>query len=433
MSDLCQFDGNCQETPAYECPCKETPLLLCKKHLDMHIFTPSNKGHNIRPISVPAPQDAKNKILQEILKLKLSLHKEQEKYSKQVQALIEKVYAKHAKGLKKFQELSQKLDRLLELVKKVTDIKTNRVNPPIFNLYQYSLEVIPYKFEDMHLIAIEYKGIMQKTSLKITEFISLNFPDLTGEPVSLTQAKCLRGHFLLYSFDSEAFYTYVNHGKSNRNCDYCKSLMEKDSLHCRICMFDVCDPCSKAKKYILPELLTCPNKHNLGWVPQISALRVTSVNCDICRINYRSSGWRCHICDYDMCIGCGQQKGIQTPFTYPIKCNNSHDLICVDPEGKYCTICKEIIRNVHWDCKSCTYSLCGQCSGMAGFKVPKCNYKHFMTTYQKSIGKIWKFRLADKCSGCDRKVGPGDWMCTECNSYICVDCLNENPILYLLY
>ena len=124
MSDQCQYDTKCGELAYYECPCQVPAVLLCKKHLDMHIFTTSIRGHNIRPIVIGVLEESRIAIINEIFKLKIAVYKEGVKYTRQVQELVAKIYSKHTKGLNKLRKLDTQLDTLCQIVKDIKEIRT---------------------------------------------------------------------------------------------------------------------------------------------------------------------------------------------------------------------------------------------------------------------------------------------------------------------
>ena len=66
MSEKCQIDNNCTECVAYQCPCRPIPVLLCKKHLENHLITPSNNRHNIKPLILQISDESRKIILSEI-------------------------------------------------------------------------------------------------------------------------------------------------------------------------------------------------------------------------------------------------------------------------------------------------------------------------------------------------------------------------------
>ena len=59
--------------------------------------------------------------------------------------------------------------------------------------------------------------------------------------------KCHRGHFLYYSNDQTTLYCYLAKARNIQPiklCDECRNrIYENESIHCRICKYDVCMYC----------------------------------------------------------------------------------------------------------------------------------------------------------------------------------------------
>ena len=438
MSDQCQYDTKCGELAYYECPCKEPAVLLCKKHLDMHIFTTSSRGHNIRPIVIGVLEESRIAIINEIFKLKIAVYKEGVKYTRQVQELVAKIYSKHTKGLSKLREIDTQLDTLCQLVKSIKEIRTNHEIPEIVKIFQYSPDIIPYKFDDLKLISIEIKP--DKFTLKTSESISKNFPksEVRCEVLQLIQGVCPREHPLLLSLETSNYYTFLYGVDTHPQCNLCKAAIVENNLHCRICNFDVCSSCAQQKSFIIPKRLSCPNKHTLEWLPSMSSLANPLVGCDICGVPYNCSGWRCTNCNFDMCNRCGELKGIQPPFIYPLVCLASHPMACRGVTDVTCNTCKIDLNTFGWRCKKCPYHLCLLCSNRLGHKAPICQCKQFMITHKQKGGKLYnKFMRSviggGKCAKCNLKVKTGDWVCTKCTNYLCISCFKIAPSNFLHY
>ena len=159
MSDRCQYDNKCQESTAYECSCKEMPILLCKKHLDIHIISPSERGHKIQPIIVEIFEDSKKIIINEINKLKLKIFKQQDTFIIEAHHLITEIYSNINQGVNKLKQLATDLNKLLDMIHNTNEIRINHRNPDIISIFQYPKDILIEKFEGLQLInfEIEYK------------------------------------------------------------------------------------------------------------------------------------------------------------------------------------------------------------------------------------------------------------------------------------
>ena len=264
MSDRCQYDNKCQESTAYECSCKEMPILLCKKHLDIHIISPSERGHKIQPIIVEIFEDSKKIIINEINKLKLKIFKQQDTFIIEAHHLITEIYSNINQGVNKLKQLATDLNKLLDMIHNTNEIRINHRNPDIISIFQYPKDILIEKFEGLQLINFEIEYKRQNIYLNIKENILKNF--FSSEERNLvkkTEGKCNKEHKLLLSDDTTEFYGYVNGDTSIPACDYCNSRINNDHLHCRICFLDICNSCSDKKNYRIPRKLACPQNHEM--------------------------------------------------------------------------------------------------------------------------------------------------------------------------
>ena len=376
-----------------------------------NLITPSNNGHNIKPL---------------ILQTKL---------------VIEKIHSKFQKNIKKLQEIEQQLSQIWNMVDHTNEIRASKNNPEIIQIFLYPPETLPKKVCDLELVKIEILSKNNWPSLKITENISKNFNIMRSDSnlqLVKVEGLCRKNHKLLLSSDSANFYSFLNNSNSLARCDYCEKIIKGPNYHCRICSFDVCILCSKTNNFYPIKSLECNAKHPLAWTKSTSELGINSVTCDRCETSYSSSGWRCKNCDFDICIKCSENLGIQTPFMYPLFCLNNHNLLCKEADqNDYCSYCKNPISSVHWKCSSCNFSLCLFCSARAGHKVPICKFKHYLVSFVPKAKKFWRLSttqlLCKTCCKCQKKIEEESWRCTQCNMSICMDCYMLSPINYVSY
>ncbi|OMJ66354.1 hypothetical protein SteCoe_36826 [Stentor coeruleus] len=428
MAKTCSYAEDCLFEPSAECSCRNPSVFLCEKHLQIHIRSPSTQNHKIKALIIPIQNESKQIILSELIKLRCNLSDFSLQYTNKVQDLVKNIYKKYHKSMGEIKNLDNSLKKLCEIVTRIQEVKLFEKNPPIAMILQHEKESLLGKFKELDLMKLDflYKGQTIKARIieNVTKAMNKDFSDLV-------EGKCPNNHRLLLSLDTDIFYKYFAGIFSSVRCNICKSNISNQSLHCRLCFFDICTSCSNEKKYINYQRINCPQMHQMSWIPNISASYDSlSVSCNLCRTDYTGSGWRCQICDYDICPRCGILKGVLAPFVNPAICSLGHKLLCVEvPHEMPCVMCSERIDYPHWHCEECLYSLCLQCSALIGFGFARCDIGHQMVSYKK-VKSSWSLR-SDCCKECKKKLKDSGFACTSCKVYLCDGCLSVTPIKFM--
>ena len=122
---------------------------------------------------------------------------------------------------------------------------------------------------------------------------------------------CLNGHPMRQTQDLKKFYT-EKYLTSNYTCRTCNKVADGSNLHCRRCIFDVCNDC-KGKIVSCAnraESIKCGQQHGLQWKPNLCKVYSqkfgsAAFRCDICSGTYMGSGsFNCEACTYDLCVKC---------------------------------------------------------------------------------------------------------------------------------
>lgn len=419
MAKKCSFAENCLAEPSSECSCINPTILLCEKHLKIHIMSNSTQNHKIKALIVPIPKDKKEIIISEILKIKISLSGFSQEYTKKVKELVKNIYNKYSKCMGNIRKLDNSLTEMHNLVKSVKEVKIYEKSPGIVSVLLNEKESLIKKFQDLNLVNAEfvYKGQLIVAKLKENVVKNINV-----ENDNLIQGLCSKGHKLYLSIDNNDYYSYINGVASVALCDICRNQISSSDLHCRICSYDICDTCIGKKNYMKYPKLTCSKHHELFWVSDLKInIKGSGVCCNLCGCLYSNSGWRCQLCDYDSCIKCGLRKGVLAPFVDSITCSENHQLQCLDTSNiVMCSLCPTTIDYPHWHCEECIYSLCRDCCGLKGYKFIYCENGHQMLTYKK--GKFtWGFK-SKNCKECKKKLGDIGFTCNTCKVFLCYDC-----------
>ncbi|OMJ71745.1 hypothetical protein SteCoe_29964 [Stentor coeruleus] len=420
MAKKCSFDNDCLGEPSAECSCRNPTILLCEKHLQIHIMSSSTQNHKIKSLIVPIPNDKKQIISTEILKIKINLSIFSQEYTNKVRELVERIYNKYSKCMGKIKKLDNSLTEMHELVNNIKEIKLYEKHPEIVSVLLNEKENLIKKFQDLNLVNLEfvYKGNVIAAKLRENTVRNMNI-----ESESLVQGLCNKGHKLYLSIDNNKYYSYLNGQNTNTICDVCRSFISSNGLHCRICSFDLCDSCIIKKNYFKYPKLTCSKHHELFWVDNFKGSHVT---CDLCGYSYSNCGWKCYTCDYDSCIKCGLRKGVLAPFVNPITCSEGHKLHCLDTSNvSICSLCQANIDYPHWRCEECAYSLCRNCCSLRGFNFIYCQNNHQMVTHKK--GKFsWGFK-STTCKECMKKLDDTGFTCRTCKAFLCEACFAIRP------
>lgn len=429
MAKTCSYLENCLLEPSAECSCRNPSLLLCEKHLQVHIQSSSTQNHKIKALHLPIPNENKQIILSELVKLRCNLSDFSLQYTNKVQALVGNIYKKYHKSMGKIKNLDDSLKKLYDFVDLIKEIKLYEKNSPIIMVLLHEKENLIEKFQDLDLVKMDflYKG--QTIKAKITENAT---KCMSRDLYDLEEGKCPKGHKLMLSLDTEIFYQFFSGGPCGVRCNVCKKAISYESLHCRICGFDLCSSCMSEKKYHNYQRLVCPQKHQMSWIPNIAtSCGSDGITCNQCRTDYTSSGWRCKICDYNICPRCGMCKGILAPFVNPVICSLGHKLLCVVvPHEMPCAMCSKRIDYPHWHCEECLYSLCLNCSALRGFGYIFCDIGHQMVSYKKAKLFSWSLK-SDNCKECKKKLKDSGFVCSSCKVYLCEGCFSERPVKYM--
>jgi hypothetical protein len=133
-----------------------------------------------------------------------------------------------------------------------------------------------------------------------------SFPKVTPQYI-----KCPENHDLRVTSRTtiEWFYKFIDK-KLPITCRSCsEDLQDKDTInHCRICRFDLCNPCKMCIQVGVENQQMCPKSHVLRWQSGAS-LEEKRFKCEMCRKDYEMLGsFACLQCKYSICIRCSFGK-----------------------------------------------------------------------------------------------------------------------------
>jgi hypothetical protein len=430
MEEKCQARTDCNEEVNYECECKSPAVLLCKKHLEVHLLTTvQGSNHHVKPVLVNITEHCREIVQEEIVKMRKNLVEAQAAFTVKIRGIVEKAYKKFYKGIEKIKNADSLLKELSQYIEKVQTIKLHRTdNPTVLRAFQVPDEQIAETLKSLELLTVTLKHKSGLISVKIKEKLSYYLRPKRNT-LNFTEGKCLKGHKLLLSTDSSKYYSFINNIAASYICDLCREQYPGNNLHCRLCSFDICEHCALRKEFKFYSPIQCKNKHELKWITNISSLGVT-VNCDFCRARYANSGWRCLECDFDVCSSCSIAEGVQPAFEYPMMCDKGHRLMCENTNTLVtCKICCKEIVSIHWRCSECNFGVCADCAAVRGHKLAHCEQNHTMVNVLRAK-KIFNFR-SDCCKNCGEKLDGIAFNCQTCKNFLCEKCFIECPSMHV--
>lgn len=134
-----------------------------------------------------------------------------------------------------------------------------------------------------------------------------SYPKVTPQYI-----KCPEDHVLRITSRTtvEGFYNFIDK-KLPITCRSCsEDLEDNDTInHCRICRFDLCNPCKMCIQVgVENQHQVCPKNHVLRWQSG-AGLQEKRFKCKMCRKDYEMLGsFTCLECKYSICIRCSFGK-----------------------------------------------------------------------------------------------------------------------------
>lgn len=157
------------------------------------------------------------------------------------------------------------------------------------------------------------------------------------------------------------------------------------------------------------------NKHSLTLLPRLSNRSF----CDVCKRKLEHFGYRCDVCDYDICATCTFEKD----RVFHHISHNDHSLNLIRREALFdCDACGQKAQDSSYICNHCDFWIHRSCAcSTTTISVP--NFHHHPMQLVFAIPDM--HRSSDQfCGKCKKSVGKNYWsyFCEECSYFVHIRC-----------
>ena len=414
MALSCQYTKECTSEVAHECINDSLKIFFCNLHLIEYI-SENGKIQNVKSVNIPVSEAVRSAIIEKLHNLFKQGVKKFQAYQAQIKSFIQNLLEQENKVQLEISALLSDLQQLVTTAKSTEYLKTFNEYSEFHKLLIETPETLQGKFENLEICKITFSKSNGIPTLKIRN----RCKKLLGQNI-FNKNKCPSGHSLLLSYDSSAYYKFLEGAIGPPLCDFCASPINTPCLHCRICNFDVCEDCQEEKYFLRPEELKCGQGHLMTLFKEVSN-KIGTVICNFCSSEFRSHGWRCELCDFDCCENCARMKGIQPCFDYPFKCYFNHRVVLgIDTKEFCCGFCNGRSIGVVWKCDACKLKFCKECVQKIGHKVPLCVMGHEMFHKVIKGKKLWEKKVY--CKKCQKALDDFGFICVNCDYNYCEKC-----------
>ena len=157
------------------------------------------------------------------------------------------------------------------------------------------------------------------------------------------------------------------------------------------------------------------DKHSLTFVPRLSSMSF----CDICKCKWEHFGYRCDICDYDICAICTLDEDRVFYHTS----HSDHSLNLMRREALFdCDACGQKAKDSSYLCNNCDFWIHKSCAASTN-TVSMPNFHQHPMQLAFSIPEM--HRGSDQfCGKCKELVSKNYWSyyCQECAYSVHVRC-----------
>lgn len=418
MAISCQYTKECTLEVSHECINESLRLFFCNSHLIEYI-SENGKMQNVKSVNIPVSETVRSTIIEKLHNLCKQTIQQFQIYQTQIKNFIKNLVDQQTKVQLQISALLSDLQQLIHTTKSTELLKTFKKYSEFHQLLIEAPESLQAKLEKLEICKIAFTKSNEIPTLKIRNHCK----KLLGKKI-FTESKCPNDHSLLLSLDSTSYYNFPFNTQEPPKCDFCATSINIPSLHCRICNFDVCEDCQESKNFLRPEEIKCSLGHLMVFFKDVSNKLGTLV-CNLCSAEYKTHGWRCELCDFDICENCAKMKGIQPYFEYPFKCCFRHRLVLgIETKEFLCGFCEGQSIGVVWKCDSCKVKFCKECVQKIGHKVPLCINGHEMFHKVIKGKKLWEKKIP--CKRCQNSLDDFGFICINCDYTYCEKCFLIN-------
>lgn len=427
MSIKCSFSEDCTEEISHECIINNNPTYFCHSHL-LKTLASGASAQSVKSIELPLNDSSKSLILNSLFKALSQAQNFLQSFKNLALKQIQSILAENQRVEKEIESLNSRIIQAAKLIKEKNSVKSYEKFPEIVKICLEKPEKVAFMLENFKFFEIV-------NEIKDNQHFSIivdNMDLMLKSELKLVEPVCNNGHLLMYSQDSNKFYSFISNSSTNVRCDVCKVSSNEICNHCRLCWFDICASCMVRKEFKQRSVPLCINNHPTLFIQNIKNY-FQNVFCDRCRNEIFTHSWRCKTCDFDSCEICSLKLGILPLFTYPYSCPLNHRMILSNDIDKFtCSLCNRQLANTDsWKCEQCKIRNCRNCIASLGHYSPKCPKSH-ETVHKIGKKKSSLWNLGSKsCLKCSGKISDFGFLCKVCDFCLCENCFLTCPQTFI--